>query len=237
MTSDPIRSLKQIRLLSQLTESELAELAARCHWKSFRDGELTIGHQDRSFDVLFLVSGTARVSIYSVAGKLVSFRDIRPGDIVGELSAIDEKPRSASVESVGRSFFLVMPQAVFHDLLKTHPGVLFALLRHLTGQIRALTGRVFEFSTLAVRNRVHAELVRLARDELVGAKEAVIAPAPTHSEIASRISTHREAVTRELNRLEALHIIAKEGRTLRVLDLPRLTSMIEELTADSPDKS
>ena len=234
--SDPIKSLKQIGLLSQLTEQELADLAARCRWRSFTDGELIIGHQDRSFDVLFLVSGMARVSIYSVTGKLVSFRDIRPGDIVGELSAIDEKPRSASVESIGRSMFLAMPQAVFHDLLKTRPVVLFALLRHLTRQVRALTARVFEFSTLAVRNRVHAELVRLARNGTTGGKEAVIAPAPTHSEIASRISTHREAVTRELNRLEDLNIIAKEGRTLKVLDLPRLASMVDELTADSPGK-
>lgn len=234
--NDPTKSLKQIGLLSQLTEQELADLGGRCRWRSFTDGELIIGHQDRSFDVLFLVAGMARVSIYSLSGKLVSFRDIRPGDIVGELSAIDEKPRSASVESMGRSTFLAMPQAVFHDLLKTRPVVLFALLRHLTGQVRALTSRVFEFSTLAVRNRVHAELVRLARNGAAGGTQAVIAPAPTHSEIASRISTHREAVTRELNRLEGMNIIAKEGRTLKVLDMPRLINMIDELTGDSLDK-
>jgi CRP-like cAMP-binding protein len=125
---------------------------------------------------------------------------------------------------------MVMPQTVFHDVLQSHPAVLFAALRHLTTQIRALTERVFEFSTLAVRNRVHAELVRLARDH--GGSEALIRPAPTHSEIASRISTHREAVTRELSRLEGLGIIAREGRTLRVKDLARLEAMVEDFAAD-----
>jgi DNA-binding Lrp family transcriptional regulator len=81
-----------------------------------------------------------------------------------------------------------------------------------------------------VRNRVHAELVRLARDH--GGSEALIRPAPTHSEIASRISTHREAVTRELSRLEGLGIIAREGRTLRVKDLARLEAMVEDFAAD-----
>jgi CRP-like cAMP-binding protein len=108
--------------------------------------------------------------------------------------------------------------------------VLFAILRHLTTQVRALTERVFEFSTLAVRNRVHAELVRLARDH--GGNDAVIRPAPTHTEIASRISTHREAVTRELNRLEDLGLIVREGRSLRVADLERLQAMVEDVAPD-----
>jgi CRP-like cAMP-binding protein len=134
------------------------------------------------------------------------------------------------VESLLPSTFMVMPQAVFHDILQSHPTVLFAALRHLTTQVRALTGRVFEFSTLAVRNRVHAELVRLAREH--GGTEAVIRPAPTHLEIASRISTHREAVTRELSRLEDLGIIAREGRTLRVKNLARLEAMVEDVVPD-----
>jgi CRP-like cAMP-binding protein len=108
--------------------------------------------------------------------------------------------------------------------------VLFAILRHLTTQVRALTERVFEFSTLAVRNRVHAELLRLARDH--GGNDAVICPAPTHTEIASRISTHREAVTRELNRLEDLGLIVREGRSLRVADLERLQAMVEDVAPD-----
>lgn len=196
-------------------------------------GELIIGHRDQSRDVLFLLDGLARVSVYSLAGRQVSFRDIRPGDVVGELSAIDGKARSASVESLLASTFIVMPQGVFHDVLRSHPAVLLATLRHLTTQVRALTDRVFEFSTLAVRNRVHAEIVRLARElGSEGGADAVIRPAPTHTEIASRISTHREAVTRELNRLEGLGVIAREGRTLRVTNLARLEAMVEDFGPD-----
>jgi CRP/FNR family cyclic AMP-dependent transcriptional regulator len=230
MSADRISVLRQIRLFSGLRDDELAALALRCRWKSARGGELIIGHKDQSRDVLFLLTGLARVNVYSVSGRQVSFRDIRPGDVVGELSAIDDRPRSATVESLQPSTFMVMPQAVFHDVLQSHPPVLFAALRHLTTQVRALTERVFEFSTLAVRNRVQAELVRLAREH--GGIDAVIEPAPTHSDIASRISTHREAVTRELNRLEDLGIIAREGRTLRVKNLSRLKAMVQDFVAD-----
>lgn len=234
MLSERIASLKRTGLLAGLSEVELAALAPRCHWKSVTAGELIIGHLDQSRDVLFLVDGLARASVYSLAGRQVSFRDIRPGDVVGELSAIDGRARSASVESLVASTFMVMPQAVFQDVLQSHPAVLFATLRHLTTQVRALTDRVFEFSTLAVRNRVHAEIVRLAREAASdqGGADAVIRPAPTHTEIASRISTHREAVTRELNRLEGLGIISREGRTLRVNNLARLEAMVEDFSPD-----
>lgn len=230
MSMDRIAALKRIRFLSGLGEAELAALEPRCRWKSAGGGELIIGHMDESRDVLFLLTGLARVNVYALSGRQVSFRDIRPGDVVGELSAIDDKARSASVESLQPSTFMVMPQAVFHDVLQSHPSVLFAILRHLTTQVRALTERVFEFSTLAVRNRVHAEIVRLARDH--GGSDAVIRPAPTHSEIASRISTHREAVTRELSRLEELGLIVREGRSLRVHDLERLQAMVEDVAPD-----
>ena len=234
MSSDRIQSLKQTGLLSGLSEEELGALVPRCRWKSVKGGELVIGHRDQSRDVLFLLTGLARVSVYSLAGRQVSFRDIRPGDVVGELSAIDGRARSASVESLVPSSFMVMPQGVFHDVLQSRPAVLFATLRHLTTQVRALTDRVFEFSTLAVRNRVHAEILRLAREPAKGhgGAAAVIRPAPTHTEIASRISTHREAVTRELNRLEGLGIIAREGRTLRVHNLARLEAMVEDFSPD-----
>src|SRR5262249_5502620 len=95
--------------------------------------------------------------------------------------------------------------------------------------------RVVEFSTLPVRSRVHAELLRLAR---ISARDpdrttAVIAPAPTHAEIASRISTHREAVTRELNELVRAKVIEKRGSALVIRDIVELTNMIEE-TLEEP---
>lgn len=230
MSTDRIAILKQSGFFAGLSTEDLAALAARCRWRTTNSDELIIGHRDQSRDVLFLMSGLVRVNVYSLSGRQVSFRDIRPGDVFGELSAIDGKPRSASVESLMPSTLMVMPQPVFLDMLKAHPSVMIETLCRLTALVRSLTDRVVEMSTLAVRNRVQAELVRLARQH--GGDDAVINPAPTHAEIASRISTHREAVTRELSRLEDLGLIAREGRKLRVTDLARLTAMVEDATPE-----
>jgi len=58
--------------------------------------------------------------------------------------------------------------------------------------------------------------------------ELVLSPAPTHEEIASRVSTHREAVTRELAWLEAQGVVEKAGRTLKITDLERLGNLARE---------
>src|SRR3546814_15586310 len=94
----------------------------------------------------------------------------------------------------------------FRSIRQEYPAVSMALLTSLIGTVRTLSERIFEFSTLAVKNRIHSELLRLAREgEHVG-KTAHISPAPTHADIASRISTHREAVTdRKSTRLNSSH--------------------------------
>src|SRR3546814_3889302 len=97
-----------------------------------------------------------------------------------------------------------------------------ALLTSLIGTVRTLSERIFEFSTLAVKNRIHSELLRLAREgEHVG-KTAHISPAPTHADIDSRISTHREAGTRELNELTKSGRVKRDGRTLIIGDIEEI---------------
>ena len=93
----------------------------------------------------------------------------------------------------------------------------------------ALTERVFEFSALAVNNRIHAELLRLARDHMTAENTAAIQPAPTHAEIASRISTHREAVTRELSRLSRAGIVVRRSGALVVEDVERLDRLMQDV--------
>jgi hypothetical protein len=103
-----------------------------------------------------------------------------------------------------------------------------AVLKHLSGQVRVLTTRIFEFSTMAVRQRLRAELLRLAVAVTGDEDQAILSPAPKHAEIASRISTHREAVTREFTWLEGQGYVVKEGRALKIPSLERLRDLVNK---------
>jgi CRP-like cAMP-binding protein len=100
----------------------------------------------------------------------------------------------------------------------------------LVQQVRRLSERVFEFSTLAVNNRIHAELLRMAADADAGADGVRRIPdPPTHLEIANRISTHREAVSRELAYLESEGVIRKSRQVLEILDIDRLRALVSNI--------
>jgi CRP/FNR family cyclic AMP-dependent transcriptional regulator len=92
-----------------------------------------------------------------------------------------------------------MSAELFWTVLRGHPDFAGPMLEKLTSQARLLSDRVVEFSTLGVKNRIHAELLHLAREQEPSNNRADISPVPTHADIASRVSTRQEAVTRELN--------------------------------------
>ena len=155
-------ALRTFPLFRELSDAALAAIAADCALQHYSEGELVIGHTDTSFDVLLLVAGTARVSLYSADGQRVGFREMPKGMMFGEISAIDGLPRSASVEAGEPCIIAKLPRKRFLALMEEHPGFALAVARQLAGHVRRLTTRVFEFSTMAVRQRLRAELLRLA---------------------------------------------------------------------------
>jgi CRP/FNR family cyclic AMP-dependent transcriptional regulator len=236
MTRSPASSFSQsverIALFRGLPPESVARVQMRCQWKHYDPGELILGYLDQTDEVFFITEGEARVSIYSVEGKAVTFSDLAAGEIFGEIAAIDGAPRSASIEARSRCCIASMSGSAFLEMLKSEPLVATVLLRQLVRKIRALTTRVYEFSSLDVANRTRAELLRLAHLAPRQGRTASITPVPTHAEIASRISTHREAVTREINRLSKLGIVQRQGGVLLVNDIERLEDMVHDASGE-----
>jgi CRP/FNR family transcriptional regulator, cyclic AMP receptor protein len=226
------RSLAGVTIFSRLSPDALERVEQHCTWRRYQPGESVVGYLDSSDEVFFIIEGEVRVTIYSLAGKAVSFCELGPGEVFGEYPAIVRGQRSASVEARSDCLVATLSGAAFRQLIESEPVVAQAMLPQLVTKIRALTTRVYEFSTLAVSNRIHAELLRLANLGAKEGKSARIAPAPTHTEIASRVSTHREAVTRELARLSRIGVLERQRNTLLVKDLERLAEMVHAATGE-----
>jgi CRP/FNR family transcriptional regulator, cyclic AMP receptor protein len=224
---DAVASLRSNAIFRDLAQDVFDELSGLCGHRSAAAGEFIINQMDEGADVLFLLGGLARVCIYSPDGTRVGFRDVHAGAVFGELSAIDGKPRSASIEAVEDCELAVMPRASFLRAIAEHPDFSLAIARHLSGIVRSLTDRVFEFSTMAVRNRLRMELLRLAGEQGVKSGAAELKPAPAHADIASRISTQREAVSREFTWLAQHGFIEKRGRSLLLTDIGKLRNLID----------
>jgi CRP/FNR family cyclic AMP-dependent transcriptional regulator len=222
-------TLAGIQLFRHLPAEDRKALADRCHAHRYAAKQEIVSHAEQSSDVYFIVSGQVRATIYSAGGREVAFRDLGAGDMFGDLSAIDGKPRSASVVAVVDSFVISMTAKAFLEVLQAYPTVAMAALLELVDLVRGLCERVIEMSTLGVKNRIHAELLRLAQRKMNDGKTAVLQPAPTHADIASRVSTHREAVTRELNHLAQIGLLERRTGALVITDVPGLAHMVEEV--------
>jgi CRP-like cAMP-binding protein len=206
-------------------------LAGLCAWRSFDKDQQVVSQDSPGNDVHFVARGRVRVEIFASNGQEVAFRDLGAGKSFGELSAIDGQTRSASVVALEPSWIATLSRERFWAVLREHPSITEQLLRQLAALIRNLTERVVEFSTLAVRNRIQAELVRMAREAGTVRNQATLAPAPRHADIASRVSTNREAVARELAELARKGLVQKRPGALILLDVKRLAAMVEDVRA------
>ena len=91
----PQYSLGGIAMLAGLSPDALARIQQSCSWRRYESGEPIVEYLDRSDDVFFITEGEAKVIIYSIAGKVVSFSDLRAGDTFGEYPALDGRPLGA----------------------------------------------------------------------------------------------------------------------------------------------
>jgi CRP-like cAMP-binding protein len=214
--------------LANLGNADREALTARWSIRKFADGETILAHDEDSSDVFFVLDGRARATVFSEDGRTVAYRDIETGGIFGELSAIDGRARSATVVALDKVSAARLPQKVFRELVESRPTFAWALLNHLSRQVRRLSERVYEFSTLAVRDRLIRELLRLAEGGGREGDTVLIAPAPTHFELSAKISTHREAVSREMSALAKKGLVEKRAGSLVLLDLDSLRELADE---------
>lgn len=223
--------LAKVCIFEGLTAQHLERLAQQCRWQRYAPGEQIVAQGAHDRHAYFLVQGKVRASAVSVHGRQVTYRDLGPGQVFGELAALDGRPRSAEVVAVDASQVAVMTAAAFRAMLLEYPTACDRLMERMAHTIREMTDRVFALSTLGVQNRLHAELLRLARDAGIQGNQAVLDPAPKHSEMASQISTYREQITRELSNLSKRGLIRKQGRALLVADIAKLQQLVDEVRA------
>jgi len=221
--------LRSVKLFEGLPPDRLDALAQACRWRSLPAGRSPVQRSVRESDVHFVISGQLRITYFAFGGRQLTFREVGAGEYFGELAAIDGQPRSADVLTLQDSVIASLDATAFRALLRDEPAVAERVMLGLCRLVREVSERVIDLTTLGVQNRVHAELLRLAREAGCADNRARLDPAPTHAELASRISTTREQVTREINALQVRGLLAKDGRALVLGDVDQLARMVMQV--------
>ncbi len=221
------RTLARVPLFRGLDAEALHRIDAACTWRQVAAKEWVVDHQNGGTDVFIVLRGHVRV-VVSVGGKETILRDIRDGEFFGELAAIDLQPRSAGIVAITDSTLARMGADMFRRVIHEHPSVCDQVLAVLVGQVRMLANRANEAAGLRMKHRLWAELLRLARPGPNASGLPVVSPPPTHAELAGRVNSHREAITRELNASERAGLIARRRGAIVLLEADRLRQMVTE---------
>jgi len=221
-----MQTLTEIPLFKDM-EPALAERYARsCFWKDYDEFELVIDVEDETTDVRFLLSGSVRILHRIAVGKEVILGEMGAGDFFGEIAAIDSEYRSANATTLTRTRICIMPQKIFMEILEKDHGVNCKVLKVLTQRIRFLNLRLAEHSFLQAKHRLYSELLRLSKQRPGHEGQRSISPPPIQRELADRIGSRREVVSRELNTLERDGIIQKTRGAIIILKVSELQNRV-----------
>jgi CRP/FNR family cyclic AMP-dependent transcriptional regulator len=195
----------------------LAKAAPAARWIAVEADKLVLDFGDDTDDVFLVISGALRAVIRTPLGQEMILGDIGPGELIGDIAAIDGAKRSASVVALRQTRLCRLPSATFLDIALHAPPVALRLLRVLTARLRREDERLFELTALPVRERLAAELLRLSRSR-TGGDGRVVSPPPPQHVIAARIGARREAVSLSLRALADEKLIEVSSRAIA---LPR----------------
>ncbi|MHB1509808.1 MAG: Crp/Fnr family transcriptional regulator [Acidimicrobiales bacterium] len=205
--------------LSRLTDAEASSLERRSRRRSYERGATLFREGDTADDVYVVRTGRVKVCSRR-AGREVILAVLDEGALLGELSAVDGAPRSATVVALEPVEVEVTTHDEFNELLEEHPRLATELLRLVAARLRDASVRQLEFGTMDTLARLCATLVELA--DRYGQEQADLTEvtAPFHQgEIAAWSGMSREAVVKGFRQLRSLGWLTIDGRTLTLHDV------------------
>jgi CRP/FNR family transcriptional regulator, cyclic AMP receptor protein len=210
--------LATVALFNGLDRIELERFAEVTREKSYPKGSVILFEDDPG-DSLFVVrEGRVKVVLIGEDGREVILGVLGIGEYFGELSLIDDRPRSAHVIAMEDSNLLVLRREDFRRRVESSPNVAWALLTELSRRLRRADDKIGGLVLLDVPGRIARLLLDLAEESGTNAIEKSL----THQTIAQMIGASRETVSRAMKDFQDAGWITVERRRIALADRPAL---------------
>lgn len=208
-----LAGLRKVPYFSEVSEETLKALASKAHVRTFPKNAVVITEGDLAGPLYVVLSGKARVFLANEAGKEITLSIQAPGSYFGELSLLDEEPRSTSVMTVEKTVCGLIAKDDFKAWLAAHPDAATSIIKGLTRRVRALTESTRSLALFDVYGRLSRLLCELAAD--VDGRTTIV-ERPSHQDIASRIGSSREMVSKIMKDLVNGGYVSVVGKSLLI---------------------
>lgn len=206
--------LSTVPLFKSLDAADLDHFRQLVREKSYPKGSVILFEADPG-DTLFVVrAGRVKVVLIADDGREVILGLLGVGEHFGELSLIDEQPRSAHVIAMEDSVLLVLNRDDFKQRVETNPSIAWSLLMELSRRLRRADGQIRSLVLLDVPGRI----ARMLLDTADAGGGPLIEKPLTHQTIAQIIGASRETVSRAMRDFQDSGWISTERRRVRILN-------------------
>lgn len=230
----------ELAFAQALTAQERESVMALGSRKDFPADAHLLTEGDRSSHVVIIIRGWVTVSVVTDRGATRLILGLRgPGELLGEMAALDPHPRSATVRALGSIEAQVISGDAFRRFLALHPRVSGLVIRQLTFRLRSADQERSALASLTVLQRLASRLIELSGAERAGpytpsgagpSRDPSASGPVVHlaqDELAATIGATREAVAKALRLLRTQHIVRTGNRMVEILD-PALLALLAD---------
>jgi len=207
--------LRTVPIFAELTDPDIASLSKLATRRRYPKDTVVFFENEEGDFFFMILEGRIKVTILGDDGREIILSVLSAGDFFGEMALLDNEPRSATAIAIEESELLSLHRTDFQNVISDNKAIMSALIKILTARLRRANHQISTLALLDVYGRVARVMLDMAKEEGKRLKDGRIAfRRATHQEIANRIGTTRETVTRMLKDLERHGLIRVEGKEI-----------------------
>lgn len=215
-------AIKKCPLFAGVTEDDLVRLGQVCRRRNINKGEVLFSEGEPAAGFYVVVEGNIKIYKLSAEGKERILHIVHPGESFAEAAMFADGRYPAFAEPFSRSTVLFFPKEEFLDLLHQHSQIPINMIAGLSRFLRQFASQIEDLTFKDVPARLARYLIELTGDE----REVVELPI-SKTQLASRLGTVSETLSRTLRKLSQDELIHVQGKTITVLDRDRLEDLAE----------
>jgi len=228
MIADKISALRRTVLFGELNETELRALAERAIERCLKRDEILFVAGDEAAGLFVIAAGALRAFREGVDGREQVIHVERAGATIAELPVFDDQPYPSTVAAEEETVVLFLDKRDVKSLCLAHPEIALAALKLLAGRLRKCAALVEALSLREVDQRLARWLLTEARGRGRQTADGIeLTLVLTNQQIAARIGSVREVVSRALSRLQQNNLIAVDGRQVTIINEQALAVFAE----------
>lgn len=211
--------LRIVPIFSSLIPSELEEISKIVTVKTYKKNSPFFLKDDVGIYLFIIKRGSCKVIVEHEDGRETILSILYPGDIFGEMSLLDGKPRSATVIAREDCSVLIITRAKFLNFLKNHPNVSIKILETISKRLRKTDEQVKILTFVSAECRIGELLLNLASEYGIKRMDGIFLNLKlTHQDIGEMCGLRRETANRVIIRFVKEGLIKREGKKLVIIN-------------------